>query len=97
MPRKPGFGDTEFYPDLFDKAAVLVCRLAWNHPLPDGNKRAAWAALVLFIDLNDAVWDPDPPDIDQAEEAMLAIAAGDVDESWTAQWLRQRVHLERDA
>jgi death-on-curing protein len=56
-----GFGDTEFYPDVFDKAAVLVCRLAWNHPLPDGNKRAAWAALVLFIDLNDGVWDPDPP------------------------------------
>ncbi len=47
-----GFGDVEFYPDLYDKAAVLVCRLAWNHPLPDGNKRAAWAALVMFVDLN---------------------------------------------
>lgn len=91
-----GFGDTEFYPDVFDKAAVLVCRLAWNHPLPDGNKRAAWAALVLFIDLNGGVWDPDPPDIDQAEVAMLAIAAGDVDEAWTAQWLRDRVRFEGD-
>ncbi len=30
------FGGEEFYPDLFDKAAVLTCRLAWNHPLPDG-------------------------------------------------------------
>lgn len=28
-----GFGDDEFYPDLYDKAAVLTCRLAWNHPL----------------------------------------------------------------
>ena len=27
-------------------------RLAWNHPLPDGNKRAAWATLLMFIDLN---------------------------------------------
>jgi death-on-curing protein len=89
-----GFGDSEFYPDVFDKFAVLVCRLAWNHPLSDGNKRAAWAALVLFIDLNDGVWDPDPPHIDQAEEAMLAIAAGDVDEAWTAQWLRDRVRFE---
>lgn len=89
-----GFGDTEFYPDVFDKAALLVCRLAWNHPLPDGNKRAAWAALVLFIDLNGGVWDPDPPDIDQAEEAMVAIAAGDVDEAWTAQWLLERVRFE---
>ena len=89
-----GFGDTEFYPDVIDKAAVLVCRLAWNHPLPDGNKRATWAALVLFLDLNGGVWDPDPPDTDQAEEAMLAIAAGDVDEAWTAQWLRDRVRFE---
>lgn len=37
-----GFGDTEFYPDFIDKAAVLIVRLAKNHPLPDGNKRAAW-------------------------------------------------------
>lgn len=32
------FGGNEFYPDLIDKAAVLTCRLAWNHPLIDGNK-----------------------------------------------------------
>lgn len=85
------FGDQEFYPDIYDKAAVLVSRLAWNHPLPDGNKRAAWAALTMFIDLNDGTWDPDPPDVDQAEQAMLAIAAGEVDEAWTAAWLRERV------
>jgi death-on-curing protein len=47
-----GFDDQDFYPDLFDKASVLTCRLAWNHPLPDGNKRAAWAALLMFVDLN---------------------------------------------
>ena len=88
-----GFGEEEFYPDLYDKAAVLVCRLAWNHPLADGNKRAAWAALVVFIDVNDGVWDPDPPDVDQAETAMMAIAAGEVDETWTAAWLRERVQF----
>ena len=87
------FGDEEFYPDLHDKAAVLLCRLAWNHPLPDGNKRAAWAAMLLFIDLNDGTWDPDPPDVDKAEKAMLAIAAGEVDEQWTASWLRESVHF----
>jgi death-on-curing protein len=32
------FGGEEFYPDFVDKAAVLVVRLAKNHPLPDGNK-----------------------------------------------------------
>jgi len=56
-----GFGDQEFYPDLFDKAAVLACRLARNHPLPDGNKRATRAGLRMFIDFNGGRGDPDPP------------------------------------
>ena len=89
-----GFGDEEFYPDLFDKAAVLTCRLSWNHPLPDGNKRAAWAALVMFIDLNNGTWNPDPPDVDDAEAAMLSVAAGEVDEAWLAQWLRERANFD---
>ena len=87
------FGGEEFYPEVIDKAAVLTCRLAWNHPLPDGNKRATWAALVIFLDLNEIVWSPDPPDIDDAEQAMQAVAGREVDESWFAGWLRQRVQL----
>lgn len=87
------FGGEELYPDVVDKAAVLTCRLAWNHPLPDGNKRPAWVALVLFLELNGIVWSPDPPDVDDAEQAMLAVAAREVDESWFADWLRQRVQL----
>ncbi len=55
------FSGEEFYPDLIDKAAVLTCRLARNHPLPDGNKRAAWVSLVVFVDLNGGRWDPIPP------------------------------------
>lgn len=89
-----GFGDEDFYPDQYDKAAVLACRLAWNHPLPDGNKRAAWACLVLFIDLNGGRWHPDPPNVDEAEAAMLAVAAREVDEAWFAAWLRERVTFD---
>jgi len=89
-PLRRAFGGEDFYPDLIDKAAVLTCRLAWNHPLVDGNKRAGWASLVLFLDLNGTVWDPDPPDVDDAESAMLAVAAHEVDETWFAAWLRDR-------
>jgi len=64
-----GFGDVKFHPVVYDKAAVLVYRLVWNHSLPDGNRQTAWAALVMLIDLNRGTWDPDPPQIDQAEEA----------------------------
>lgn len=72
---------------------MLVCRLAWNHPLPDGNKRAAWASLAMFLDLNDVHWNPAQPQVDEAEAAMLAVAAAQVDEAWVANWLRQRTRF----
>ncbi|WP_366526754.1 type II toxin-antitoxin system death-on-curing family toxin [Ferrimicrobium sp.] len=87
------FSDQEFYPDLYDKAAVLACRLALNHPLFDGNKRAAWMALAMFVELNDGHFDPDPPNVDEAEAAVIAIAAHEVEEKWFAQWLRARVRF----
>jgi death-on-curing protein len=82
-----GFADTDFYPDFVDKAAVLVVRLARNHPLPDGNKRAAWIALRLFVELNGWTWNP-RPSVDDAETTVLAIAGGELDEQATAAWLR---------
>jgi death-on-curing protein len=85
-----GFGETEFYPDFIDKAAVLVVHLAKNHPLPDGNKRAAWVALRLFIELNDWIWHTTPT-IDDAEQAVLAIAAGTWNQDDTSTWLRRHL------
>ena len=85
-----GFGDTEFYPEFIDKAAVLIVRLAKNHPLPDGNKRAAWVALRLFVDINAGTW-AKTPSVDEAERAVLAIAAGEWSEQLTADWLREHL------
>ena len=78
-----GFGDDDFYPDLVDKAAVLIVRLAKNHPLPDGNKRVAWVALRYFLVLNDWTW-VELPTVDEAEHAVLSIASGEWDEAETA-------------
>ena len=87
-----GFGDTEFYPDFVDKAAVLIVRLARNHPLPDGNKRAAWVSLRAFIDINGWRWEP-VPSVDEAERAVLAIAAGEWNEAGTAVWRQDHLVL----
>lgn len=54
------FGGQDFYVDVLDKASVPTCRLAWNHPLLDGNKRAAWASLVMFLDLQRRLVGPGP-------------------------------------
>jgi death-on-curing protein len=85
-----GFGETEFYPDLIDKAAVLIVHLAKNHPLPDGNKRAAWVALRLFIEINDWTWNT-MPIVDDAERAVLAIAAGTWNQEDASTWLRRHL------
>lgn len=84
------FGGDEFYPDFCDKAAVLLVRLAKNHPLLDGNKRAAWVTVRLFIEMNAWHWTA-YPSVDEAERAVLAVAAGEWDEARTASWLRDRI------
>lgn len=85
-----GFGETEFYPDFIDKAAVLLVRLTKNHPLPDGNKRAAWVALRLFIEINDWTWKATPT-VDDAEQGVLAIAAGTWTQDDASTWLRRHL------
>jgi death-on-curing protein len=85
-----GWGATDLYPDFVDKAAVLVTRLTKNHPLPDGNKRAAWVALRVFIELNDWEWVP-YPSVDEAERLMLDVAGGTRSEHEVAEWLASRI------
>lgn len=59
--------------------------------LPDGNKRAAWASLLLFLDLNGLDWEPGQPNVDDAEQVMFAVAAHEVDAEAFARWLDARV------
>jgi death-on-curing protein len=66
---------------------VLRVRLAKNHPLLDGNKRAAWVTLRLFIEMNGWRWRT-YPGIDEAEHAVLAVSSSEWDEERTAAWLR---------
>ena len=83
-----GFGETDFYPSLVEKAAVLCVRIAKNHPLPDGNKRLAWMATVVFLELNDVVLEVDE---DDAVATMLSVASGHTDEATLTTWLRDRI------
>ena len=46
------FGDTEFYPDVFTKAAVLMDGLTRNHAFIDGNKRISISTAALFLQAN---------------------------------------------
>jgi death on curing protein len=81
-----GFGGVELYPDVIDKAAVLCVRLARNHPLPDGNKRVAYLAMLEFLARNKVEWTP--PGTEETVAKMESVAAGGISESELADWLR---------
>ncbi|MDT3441058.1 MULTISPECIES: type II toxin-antitoxin system death-on-curing family toxin [unclassified Pseudofrankia] len=50
-PRSSAFG-RDAYPTVTLKAAALLQSLVRNHALVDGNKRLAWLAVAVFLDLN---------------------------------------------
>lgn len=81
-----GFGGVELYPDVIEKAAVLCCRLARNHPLPDGNKRVAYLAMLESLARNRFEWMP--PSVEETVATIEAVAAGTIRERELAEWLR---------
>jgi death-on-curing protein len=74
--------------DLVELAATYAVAIASNHPFVDGNKRAAFMALGLFLDDNGLKLIADPAD---ATDAMMGVARGEIDISQLTDWLRSRV------
>jgi death-on-curing protein len=75
-PQASAFGK-DAYSTIDEKAAALLEAVARSHALVDGNKRLAWAAAVVFYDLNG--FDLDPPTVDEAVDLVISVATGQVD------------------
>jgi death on curing protein len=71
-PRSSAFGE-DAYPSIDLKAAALMHSVAANHCLVDGNKRLAFLATVVFLDLNG--YDVDLTD-DEAFALTMDVACG---------------------
>ena len=78
---KWSYGET----DLAALAAAYGFGIARNHPFVDGNKRAAFAAVIVFLRINGVAFSP-PPELTTA--AMQSLAAGEIDEDNFARWIR---------
>lgn len=83
-PQSSAFGE-EAYTTLALKAAALLHSLARNHALVDGNKRLAWLATAVFLDINGSA-----PDVDDeaAFQLVMDVAEGTADVEEIAQRLR---------
>ena len=82
------YTDADNSPDAAALAASYGVGLAKNHPFVDGNKRAAFLSVGLFLYLNGLRLQATQTD---ATLTMLAVAAGDITEEAFAAWLREHV------
>jgi death-on-curing protein len=71
--------------DKAELAAAYAFGVSRNHPFIDGNKRASFACMMLFLRLNGLMFRPAPA---EATAAMLALAAGEWNEDAVARWIR---------
>lgn len=69
---------------LADLAAAYAYGLAKNHPFVDGNKRAAFLSIGVFLAVNGYRLKADPVD---SIQTMLAVASGTLDEPELAAWI----------
>jgi death-on-curing protein len=82
------FDGRDLYPTVVDKACALGYGLAMNHPFVDGNKRIAHASMAVFLDLNGFALSAT---VDEQEQLMLKLAAGQVSRGELSTWLRGHV------
>ena len=75
------YGET----DLATLAAAYGFGIARNHPFIDGNKRAAFGAIIVFLGLNDIDFLVPP---ESATAMILSLAAGEVNEDGLTRWIR---------
>ncbi len=78
---KYAYGET----DLAVLAAAYAYGIARNHPFVDGNKRAAFMVMMVFLRKNGVAFAPDEP---MATAAILGLAAGDIEEEGLTRWIR---------
>jgi death on curing protein len=79
-------------PEVFELAALYTAGIVRNHPFVDGNKRTGFAIGIAFLELNGFVFQSTEED---ATTSVFALAAGDLDETGYAAWLRSNAKRRR--
>jgi death-on-curing protein len=86
-----GYGDIELHPTFAGKAAIYASRLVRYHPLPDGNKRAAYDVMVEFIERNGFAFEHPAGGLLETAEMIENLAAETIDEEAFRTWLAERI------
>jgi death on curing protein len=77
--------------DIPELAAAYTTGIVCNHPFIDGNKRVGFLIGVLFLEIDGYRFNAREED---ATQAVVDLAAGVIDETSYAAWLRANVDRE---
>lgn len=83
-----GFGDTLFYPDAAQRAAIVCSRIIRNHPLPDGNKRTGYLCMRLQLEGAGLTFAHPDGDQDKTADIIEALAARTLPEDDFVEWVK---------
>lgn len=83
-----GFGETDFYPTIPEKAVRLCFGLVKNHPFFDGNKRIGAMALTVLLDLNHYSLRATKGEL---SKIILQLAANEISNTDLLQWVYDRL------
>lgn len=81
------FGGERFYADPIARAAILCSRIVRNHPLPDGNKRAAYLSMMYVLDIQGIEWRA--PSEAEADQVIRSLAAREISEPDFVEWVQE--------
>jgi death on curing protein len=73
-------------------AAAYGFGLVRGHPFHDGNKRAGFLAIGLFLELNGFAFEVEEVN---AIETVMALAAGKLNEKALAEWIRAKMRRRK--
>jgi death on curing protein len=82
-----------FYGDPVERAAVCCARIIRHNPLPDGNKRVAYACMREMLDRAGAVWPRPREDAAEIAEKIEGLAARRLSEADFVRWVKLRARL----
>ena len=79
-------------PSPFDLAAAYCIGIAKNHPFVDGNKRTAFLAAAVFVELNGYLIAPSEVEV---VETIIQVAAGEIRAPELARWLKRNAKRQQ--
>jgi prophage maintenance system killer protein len=79
------------FPDPVEQAAICATRLILTRPLPFGNRAVGYECMREMLVLSGCRWFRQAEEVEEVDETLRRVEAGDMDQAEFIDWVRMRV------